>query len=83
MATSSESIPSSGSFASEFEKMLRESVDAIRPGKVVKGTVVGVNKEVAHVDIGFKSDGVVPISQFQDAKGALQAKVGDEVDVYI
>ena len=72
-----------GSFASEFEKLLSQSIEKIRPGRIVPGTVVGVNKEVVTVDIGFKSDGVVPTSQFQDAEGAIKAKIGDKVEVYI
>lgn len=74
---------STGSFASEFERLLSEKFDKLRPGKIVSGTVVGVNKEMVTVDIGFKSDGVVPSTQFQNPEGAITAKPGDKVDVYI
>ncbi len=74
---------SSGSFASEFERLLNEKFDKLKPGKIVSGTVVGVNKEMVTVDIGFKSDGVVPSTQFTNPEGAITAKVGDKVDVYI
>lgn len=79
----SDSGSSSGSFASEFERLLNEKFDKLKPGKIVSGTIVGVNKEMVTVDIGFKSDGVVPSSQFTNAEGAITAKVGDKVDVYI
>ncbi len=81
--TSSSSEAEAGSFVSEFEKLLSAGLDTLRPGKIVNGRVVGVNKEVVTVDIGFKSDGVVPVAQFQDLSGKLNVKIGDTVDVYI
>ena len=81
--TGSSSNENTGSFASEFEKLLGESMDRLKPGRIVSGTVVGMNKEMVTVDIGFKSDGVVPTGQFANAEGALTVKIGDVVDVYI
>jgi small subunit ribosomal protein S1 len=71
-----------GSFASEFERYFNERGN-LRPGKVVTGKVVSVGKDVVSVDIGFKSEGVVPIEQFADSEGIYQVNVGDSVDVYI
>lgn len=72
-----------GAFSSEFEKLLNENFEGFKPGKVVKGTVTDVSREVVSIDIGFKSEGVVPSSQFQDEKGAIVAKPGDQVQVFI
>lgn len=77
------SVAAPGSFASEFEQLLREKVDKIRPGKVVRGSVVSIGREMITVDIGFKSDGVVPVQQFYDSEGRNHAKPGDIVDVYV
>lgn len=71
-----------GSFASEFEKYFNERGN-LRTGKVVTGTVTAIGKDVVSVDIGFKSEGVVPIEQFADAEGKYQVALGDAVDVYI
>jgi small subunit ribosomal protein S1 len=71
------------SFTEAFEKLLTEKFDKVKPGKVVSGTVVDVSKDVVTVDIGFKSDGIVPISQFVDSTGKYNVKMGDTVDVYI
>jgi len=71
-----------GSFASEFEKYFNERGN-LRTGKVVTGTVTAIGKDVVSVDIGFKSEGVVPIEQFSDAEGKYQVALGDAVDVYI
>jgi small subunit ribosomal protein S1 len=72
-----------GSFASEFESLLRERFDNMRPGKIVSGVVTEVGKEMVSVDIGFKSEGVVPTEQFIGPEGKIIAKVGDKVDVFI
>jgi small subunit ribosomal protein S1 len=72
-----------GSFASEFETLLNASVDNLRPGKIVSGTVTDVGREMVAVDIGFKSEGVVPTEQFPSVEGKTTAKVGDRVDVFI
>ena len=72
-----------GSFESEFERYVSQALDTLKPGKIVSGTVVGMNREVVTIDIGFKSDGVVPVSQFQDLDGKLTVKLGDKVDVCI
>jgi small subunit ribosomal protein S1 len=72
-----------GSFASEFESLLRERFDNMRPGKIVSGVVTEVGKEMVSVDIGFKSEGVVPTEQFVGPEGKVLAKIGDKVDVFI
>jgi small subunit ribosomal protein S1 len=77
------STPEIGSFASEFEKLLSEAVDKVRPGKVVSGTVVSIGKDMVTVDIGFKSDGLVPLSQFVGADGKHNVALGDVISVYV
>ncbi len=74
---------SSVSFVTEFEKLVNQKLDNLRPGKIVNGTVVGINKEMVTVDVGFKSDGVVPVSQFADIEGKLAVKLGDQVEVCV
>lgn len=71
-----------GSFASEFEKYFNERGN-VRPGKVCTGKVVSIGKEVVAVDIGFKSEGVVPVEQFADSEGVYRVQIGDTVDVYV
>ena len=72
-----------GAFASEFEALFSQRFDKMRPGKVVSGVVTSVGKEMVSVDIGFKSEGVVPREQFVDAEGKVTARIGDTVDVFI
>ena len=67
----------SGSFASEFETLVKEQMDSIKLGNIVSGTIVNIGKEMVTVDIGFKSEGVVPTQQFQGPDGKINVKVGD------
>src|SRR5512139_998431 len=50
------------------------------PGKIVKGTIIEVRPKEVLVDIGYKSEGVIPGVEFEDIK---TVKIGDEIDVLI
>ena len=52
-------------------------------GEVLKGTVLKVTENEAVVDIGYKSEGMIPLSQFRNDSGAVEVAEGDEVDVFI
>ena len=67
----------------EFEKYIQTEASAFHPGKSVTGVVTDFNKDFVTVDIGFKSDGIVPIAQFGVVEGKPQVTIGDEVSVYI
>ncbi len=70
------------SFSALFESATVKS-DKMRDGDVVQGTVVRVTKDAVIVDIGFKSEGTIPLSEFQLPTGEVTVKVGDTVDVAI
>ncbi|MBI4125968.1 MAG: S1 RNA-binding domain-containing protein, partial [Deltaproteobacteria bacterium] len=55
----------------------------LKEGELVKGKVVRVTRDSVVVDIGFKSEGEVPISEFKNARGELTAQVGEKVDILI
>jgi len=69
------------SFGDILEASLQEAT--VQQGEVVKGTVVGVDRDTVTVDIGFKSEGVIPLSEFRDPSGNVSVKAGDEIDVYV
>src|SRR5881392_1756534 len=52
-------------------------------GEVMKGTVLKITDTDVVVDIGYKSEGVIPVAQFIDAGGHVQIKVGDTIDVLL
>ncbi len=66
---------------SDFGAMFEQSLRAVRPGEVVHGRVVLVSRDFVTVDIGFKSEGQIPIHEFSEG-GDIGVKAGDEIDVY-
>ncbi len=68
-------------FASLFEQSLE--TNEIRVGSVVTGKVVDITENDVIIDVGYKSEGRLPVSQFLDESGHGSLKPGDRVDVYI
>jgi len=66
-------------FAQLFEESLKEI--ETRPGSIIKGTVVAINKDNVLVDAGLKSESVISIDQFKNTAGEVEINVGDEIDV--
>jgi small subunit ribosomal protein S1 len=64
----------------EMEAMIDGTLSQVSEKEVVKGTVVGITDREVILNIGFKSDGLIPVSEFRDTPGL---KVGDEVEVYV
>jgi len=69
--------------SNNFMELYEESLKSIQEGGVVTGEIVQVDKEFVLVDIGYKSEGQIPISEFVDPEGNVTAKVGDQVDVLL
>jgi len=64
-----------------MEEALKQSGKSlVAQGEIVKGTVIEVRPKEVLVDIGYKSEGVIPTNEFQDPAAV---KVGDEIDVLI
>lgn len=68
-----------------FEQLLEESLTKteMQSGTLVKGTVVHVGSEYVIVNVGLKSEGIIPIEQFYDVDHQLEIKVGDIIDVVL
>jgi ribosomal protein S1 len=49
-----------------FEQMLEASIIQIHRGEIVEGTIIGVNADEIYVNIGYKSDGIIPKSEFSN-----------------
>ncbi len=49
--------------------------------KIIEGTVVRIDQDTVLVDIGLKSEGHVPASEFRDANGEITVQVGDKIRV--
>jgi small subunit ribosomal protein S1 len=72
-----------GETEQSFEALFEESLQALNVGDVVKGTIVQVNPDSVIVDVGFKSEGVIPLNEFFDENGAITVNVGDVFDVLV
>ncbi len=66
-----------------FEALFENSIKELKPGNVVTGTIVQVNDDDVVVDVGGKSEGVIPLREFAGEEGAADIKVGDQFDVLI
>jgi small subunit ribosomal protein S1 len=69
------------SFKELFEASLQQK--AVAEGEIVKGTILKVGKDYVVVDIGYKSEGQIPIHEFADERGQIGIKQGDIVDVLV
>jgi len=81
-AVSAGDTPSSEeNFAALFAASLKER-DVVE-GRVVKGTVIAIENDMALIDIGLKAEGRVPVKEFGEGGQPPEIKVGDEVEVYL
>jgi small subunit ribosomal protein S1 len=72
--------------ADEFSRLLSlydSSFRNIAEGEVVKGTVLKVSNSEIVVDVGYKSEGIIAVSEFLDEAGEITVKPGDVVDVLL
>src|SRR3989440_349239 len=67
------------SFAQLFEQSLANQ--RIRPGMILTGLVIDVTEDVVIVNVGLKSEAVIPLEQFKNERGEVEVKAGDNVEV--
>lgn len=66
----------------DFMQMLEESERTVKPGEIVRGRVVRIGPEFVTVDIGYKSEGQIPLAEFRTRDGRIAVNEGDEIEVY-
>ena len=69
----------------EFESLFEEAVNEndIKAGDIVKGSIVEVQTDYVLVDIKYKSEGLIPMSEFRVVEGTNAIAPGDEIEVYV
>jgi small subunit ribosomal protein S1 len=67
----------------EMVELYANSLREIVEGEIVRGTVLEIRNDTVLVDIGYKSEGTIPLKEFQTLSGEFTIKVGDPVDVYL
>ncbi len=73
-------VVESGKTREELVKTYDESLNTVKDKEVIEGTVIALNKREAVVNIGYKSDGIIPMSEFRYNP---DLKIGDKVEVFI
>jgi small subunit ribosomal protein S1 len=81
MAQAAASAPSREDFAAMLEESFTQG--NLHEGSVIKGTVVGIEKDVAIIDVGLKTEGRVQLREFTGPGRGNEIKIGDEVEVYL
>jgi small subunit ribosomal protein S1 len=70
-----------GATQDELEDLYRQSLQDLDEGEVVKGVIVGIKDTEVLVDVGYKSEGTIPLDEFQ--RTGVAPRVGDEIEVYL
>ncbi len=72
-----------GTYEMNFEQAFEEQLLlTLHTGDIVKGTVISITNNEVYVDLGFKSDGVLSIDEFDDSED-LGVKIGEEIEVFV
>jgi small subunit ribosomal protein S1 len=71
------------SSAEQMSELYEESLRRVQEGEVVKGRIVSITKDFVMVDIGYKSEGQIPIAEFTAPDGSVSAEVGEQVEALL
>lgn len=69
-----------------FQQLLDQSFVSLHTGDIVKGTVISVSNEEVSVNLGYKSDGIIPRGEFSSDANVVPSKIlnaGDEIEVFV
>jgi small subunit ribosomal protein S1 len=82
--TNNDHEPNEGNNDLSMEQLMESSLQSLKEGEVVRGTVVAVDSEEVLVDIGYKCEGSVPTSEFTDPdSNEVKVAVDDEIEVFV
>ena len=74
--------PRGSGLREDFSQLFEESLRSVKPGEIVRGRVVKIGPEFVTVDIGYKSEGHIPLAEFRLRDGRIAVHEGEEIDVY-
>ena len=66
-----------------FKELYEQSLSQLQYGDVTRGTVVQITADAVMVDVGWKSEGYIPIKELKDDQGNVLVSVGDDIEVFI
>lgn len=68
---------------SQFEELFEQSLQTFQEGEILEGTVVGIDRDKVMIDVGYKSEGLIPLREFADEDGQVSIEPGDTVEVLL
>ena len=66
-----------------FRELYEQSLNQLQYGDVARGKVVQIKDDMVMVDVGWKTEGFIPIGELKDAQGNINISVGDDIEVFI
>ena len=66
-----------------FKELYEQSLNQLQYGDLARGKVVQITADTVMVDVGWKTEGFIPIKELQDAQGNVNVSVGDDIEVFI
>jgi small subunit ribosomal protein S1 len=67
----------------DFQTLYEDSLKTIEEGQILKGTVIEITPDHVTVDVGYKSEGHIPVQEFLRRNKKVDVKVGDRIDVFL
>jgi small subunit ribosomal protein S1 len=66
-----------------FKDLYEQSISEFKHGDIIKGKVVQIADDRVMVDVGWKTEGFIPIEEVRDSRGNINVTEGDDIDVYV
>lgn len=66
-----------------FKELYEQSLNQLQYGDIACGKVVQITADIVMVDVGWKTEGFIPIKELKDAQGNVTVSVGDDIEVFI
>ena len=82
-AGTDETLGHSGEESMDFGELYEQSLQNVQFGEIVTGTIVQITNDVVMVDVGWKTEGHIPIKELKDADGNISLQVGDEIEILV
>jgi small subunit ribosomal protein S1 len=67
----------------DFQALYEESLKTLEEGQILRGTVVDITPDHVTVDVGYKSEGQIPMQEFLKRDKKVDVKIGDRIDVFL
>jgi small subunit ribosomal protein S1 len=67
----------------DFQTLYEESLKTLEEGQILRGTVIDITPDHVTVDVGYKSEGQIPMQEFLKRDKKVDVKIGDRIDVFL